>query len=210
MDITTLETLETLRQAGINVARTKIVDSAEDAIAFAQRPTARDARIVPIVLRYTTAQLHEGGRPSEEPLRIEPQIRSAYERLRRAKPERAILVQAVTPLGTDVFVSGNTDESCRVMTIHGGTTQMHRIVPLGENGAELLAAHLQGPQPRGSSEEHRRLLERLLLRLSDLFETSGMHAFGIFVRLHENSYTVVDGSISAHQPLYTGERLASR
>jgi hypothetical protein len=46
MIVDTMEAFKALEHFGIHVARSKYVDSAEDAIAFAERRSARDPRLV--------------------------------------------------------------------------------------------------------------------------------------------------------------------
>lgn len=197
MNIGTLEALELLAAHHINTARTKAVDSAEDAIAFAERRNARDPREIAIVLRPAD------GVPAEQPaLQHPPAIQKAYAALRAAHPDGVILAQNAVPAGTDIVISGETDdEGRRTIGLHGGGREVRRIVPLGEAGAEMLATHLQDHNHRGHSEKTRRMLEHLLLRVSDLSEAAALQTFRITVRLHENSYTAYDAAMTARAAL---------
>jgi hypothetical protein len=51
------------------------------------------------------------------------------------------------------------------------------------------------------------MIEHVLLRVSTLFEDAGVSDFALTVRLHENSYTVVDAWMKAPARLHLKERL---
>ncbi|HXF35322.1 MAG TPA: hypothetical protein VN603_12185 [Candidatus Acidoferrales bacterium] len=91
MTIDAIETPKALKHYCMRASRSKFVDSAEDASAFAERRAARDPRLIPILLR--------GAVSTHAPLRAEEAIRQAYERLALAAGEGKILVQAVTGVG---------------------------------------------------------------------------------------------------------------
>ena len=112
--------------------------------------------------------------------------------------------------GTSIVVAGEIDDvEGRTITLRGGGHAIRRMVPLGEAGAEVLATHLQGTHHRLGSESARRLLEHLLLRCSDMFEDSEIETFRLNVRLHENSYAVVDAAMTAPSPLHLKKRLSA-
>jgi len=99
MNLDPIDALTALARAGARTARSRYVDSAEDAVAFAERRNADDPRIVPIVLCNTmTAQT--------EPLTSEHAIERAYRRLRDAGP---VIAQVALPPGPDVFIVGDID-----------------------------------------------------------------------------------------------------
>ncbi|HEY9085865.1 MAG TPA: hypothetical protein VIN40_08050 [Candidatus Tyrphobacter sp.] len=97
MTLDTVETFEILKRYGIRVARSKVVDSPEGAIAFAERRTDKDPRFMPIVFP-----------PDQTPLHTEEAIRQAYERLARSRAG-AILAQAMTEPGTDITILRRAD-----------------------------------------------------------------------------------------------------
>ena len=112
--------------------------------------------------------------------------------------------------GTSIVVAGETDDvEGRTIALRGGTYAIRRMVPLGEAGAEVLAAHLQGSHHRLGSESARRMLEHLLLRCSAMFEDSGIEAFRLDIRLNDHSYAVVDASMTARTALHIEQRLSA-
>lgn len=199
MQLDIIESLEALKRHGIHVARTKVADSAEDAVAFSERRIARDMRMVPIVLSELR---DDAATPAtiSGPLENADAIRHAYERM-RAHGNGRILAQTVTPHGTDIIVSGETDEQAgRTIEVSGGTKATRRMVPLGTDGAAFLAAHVHGEHR--PDEKTLRLLENVFLRFSEFFEAAPeIEAFRATLRLHENSYTVVDATITAPRHL---------
>jgi len=54
------------------------------------------------------------------------------------------------------------------------------------------------------------MLEHLLMRVSKFFEKSGVSDLRLDVRLHDNSYSVIDASMHAPRPLHIKQRLAPR
>jgi hypothetical protein len=197
MNIETIEAFKALKHYGIHAARSKIVDSAEDAIAFAERRDARDPRFMPIVLRSSAP----GGGPEPSALQTENAIRHTYEHLVQSAVGK-ILAQEATEAGTDIAIAGRTDASDgKIIALQSAVNGVERMVPLDSAGAEFLASNFQGHHHHGTSEKARRMLEHLLLRTSAFFEHSGASQFRLTVRLHENSYTVIDASITAPKAL---------
>lgn len=210
MTIDKMEAFELLKHYEINVARSKIVDSPEDAIAFAERRTAKDPRFMPIVLRsiISGAPGNAGSARAESALHTEEAIRLAYESLAGTGTNGKVLAQAVTDPGTDVTIVGRTQEDLgKVIVLSSATHSVERMIPLDLAGAELLALNLQAFHHHGSSEKAHRMLEHLLLRVSDFFEDSTVTEFLLAVRLHENSYTVLDASMTSPKALHFKERL---
>ncbi len=213
MIIDTIEAFKALKQHGIRVARSTFADSAEDAIAFAERRTARDPRFMPIVLRNIVpgTQGNTESTPAESPLRTEDAVRQAYGHLVQVGTNGKILAQAITNPGTDITIVGRTNEACgKTIALHSATHSVERMIPLDSVGAEALALNFQGYHHRGSSEKERRMLEHLLVRVSAFFETSGVTDFRLVVRMHENSYTVLDASMRSPKALHFKERLDPR
>lgn len=199
MNVDKMEAFAALEHYDIRVARSKYVDSAEDAVAFAERRNAPDPRLVPIVLR-----------PSDTPLETVEAIRQAYDVRRRASAE-PILAQVAVPPGTDIYISGKSDNALgKTMTLHSASHAVQRSVPLGPEGAQVLATGYEGYGHHGLRESARRMLEHLLLHVSDFFEESGVDEFRLDVRLHENEYTVFDASMTAHKALHVKHRLDPR
>ena len=195
--------LDALDHFDIRVARTKEVDSAEDAIAFAERRNAKDPRIVPIVLR-----------PNGDKLDSEAAIRQAYDDLVRAAGtgERHIFAQTYTAPGTDVTIVGELDEALgKTLALHGTTNGgVRRMVPLDAAGAEALVLSFLGFDHHGPREQTRRMLEHLLMKVSAMYEETPLLSFRIDVRLHENGYTVIDAAMAASKALHLRKRLDRR
>jgi hypothetical protein len=208
-----VEGFAALSKSGMHVVRARYVDSAEDAIAFAARRDAKDERAVPIVLR---ALVPEGGRSPEEliegPLAGHDPIRAAYRRLTAREPVVGrILAEVAVGPGTDISIEGREDAALgKVVALQdGGAHGMERMIPFGEDGAAMLVEHFQANHHRPHGEQTRKMLEHLLVRVSAFYEESGVESFVLApVRLHENSYTILDATLRAAGPLAVGKRLA--
>jgi len=197
-----VDALELLKQHGIRVARSKFVDCAEDAIAFAQRRSNGDPRLVPIVLRPAAVPA-----PAETPLRGDAAIREAYDRAHAAANGGHVLAQAVAEPGSAIVIAGRIDpDNGKTIALHGATHGVERMVPLDEAGATILATNFQAHHHHGGDEKTRRMLEHLLLRVSAFYEDSGVTEFRLGVRLHDNAYTVVDATMTAAKALHVRAR----
>ncbi|HUA07629.1 MAG TPA: hypothetical protein VMA98_00020 [Candidatus Acidoferrales bacterium] len=200
MVIDPIEALKALARSGVRTARSKYVDSAEDALAFAERRNARDPRFVPIVLR-TAGETADG-----HPLASEDAVRRAYDRL--ANGSRRILAQIAEPTGELITVIGETTPAGdKMLAVQGH--MVRRRVPIGAAGAEAIALDVHAYGHR-EPPKTRKLLEHLLLRLSNFFDRPGIDAIRVLVHLHDNSYTVTDvaatGSHQLHLPPKLGKR----
>ena len=193
-----IESLKALKQYGIHTARTKFVDSPEDAIAFAERRNAPDPRLMSIVLYASASGI------ASSALSTEDAIRRAYEYLAQGAAPPKIIAQEVTESGTEIGITGRTDADAKKTLALAGE---ERMMPLDTAGAEWLASNYQRHHHHGKSEKARRMLEHLLLCVSEFFEASGVSAFHLRVRLHENSYTVLGASMTAPRALHLKERL---
>jgi hypothetical protein len=111
--------------------------------------------------------------------------------------------------GTAIVILGETGAADgRTIEVRGGAPALRRMVPLGESGAEILAMHLHGEGHPGTSDSARRMLEHVLLRCSAMFEDYGLESFRLDVRLRDNSYTVVQASMTAPAALHVKKRLS--
>lgn len=202
MFIDTIEGFKALKHFGIHAVRAKIVDSAEDAIAFAERRNAPDPRFVPILLRAG-----EQGQASAT-LTSEDAIRRAYAYFAQVPNHPAILAVEATGRGTDITIAGRTDPSDgKIVALRSQARGVERMMPLDSAGAEYLASHYQGHDHQGASEKTRRMLEHLVLGVSGFFEHSGVTEFKLTVRLHDNAYTVIAAAMTAPHALHFKERL---
>ena len=198
--------LEALAHYDVRVARTALVDSAEGAIAFAQRREAADHRLVPIVLFDAT---HPLSKAQWTALEDEGTIRETFDRLRSGGAQQ-IVAQIAEPLGETLTIRGERRESAgRIISLASATHVVERTIPLGELGAQEMASNYEGYGHHGHRESQRRMIAHLLERASRFFEESELTAMRIVVRLHENDYTTIDASCTP-PPKHLHERLAHR
>jgi hypothetical protein len=204
---------DALAHYGIHVARSEYVDSPEGAIAFAARRTATDARMVPIVLWTVEAGVGAPGRRSAVSGSLEgvQAIRQAYAALAaNLDLEQArVLAQEAVDAGTDIAIRGHVDRGHKVVVL--GTVQhgAEHPIPLDGAAAETLVLNFRPYHHHGASEKNRRMLEHLLLRVSEFFANDDVERFELDpVRVHENTYAVLDASITARRPLHIAERLS--
>jgi hypothetical protein len=116
--------------------------------------------------------------------------------------------QSIALHGEDIAIVGRTDDaSGRRIWLRSATHSVVRMVPLDAVGAEVLASNFRGHDHRGPSEQERRMLEHLLLRVSTFFEQSGVTEFQLDIRLHDNAYTLIGASMSAPKPVHFKARL---
>lgn len=213
MIIDKLEAFKALEHYDIRVARSKYVDSAEDAIAFAERRDARDPRLVPIVLRVPSEGIERRAvLAAEKRLGTEEAIRRAYQALvaRVGTNGTRIVAQTATEPGSDLVISGRTDDALgKTIAVNSADHTVERMIPLDTAGAEALALHFEGHHHHGSREQVRRMLEHLLGKVSTLFEQTPVTRFSLAVRLHANEYTVLDASLTSPKALHLKERLAA-
>lgn len=204
-----MEAFKALDHYDIHVARSKYIDSAEDAVAFAERRNARDPRFMPIVLRAAAATTEGHAKlAAEKRLDTVEAVRQAYEEMIRqlGTSDRRILGQTATEPGTDIMISGETNEALgKTIALHSATHAVQRMAPLDASGAEALVQNFEGYHHHGSREQVRRMLEHLLIKISKFFEETAVTQFQLDVRLHGNSYTVLDASMTGQ--LHLKERL---
>ena len=175
-----IETFAEFEHLGIRTVRATMVDSAEAAIAFAQRRTARDTRMVPIVLRTP-----EG---LTDVLTTDSEIAAAYDRVRKSRTPWIAAQDAVAP-GEEVCVIGATDNHGRKFMRVMDQTEP---VPLTLDAAAALALSVREYKHREPLKT-RRMLEHLFLSFSAFFQHPALTGFSATVHLHENGYTVIDG-----------------
>jgi hypothetical protein len=209
-----IETLRAVERHGIRVVRAKYVDSAEEAIAFAARREMDDGQSLPIVL---TIAVHQASTlPSRIratiPLRDPEMIRSAYQFF-AAEAEvfgDRVIAQDFIPPGTNLTIAGRKDDEGRkLLALRCGEHGLERLVPIESAAAESLAANVLAHDHRGPSVHWRRMLEHLVGRASRLFESPNIDSLVLEpIRLHENTYTVLDAEIGSTSRLRIRTRLA--
>ncbi|MHB8703028.1 MAG: hypothetical protein ACYC8W_02595 [Candidatus Tyrphobacter sp.] len=204
--------LELLKKYEVHVARSRYVDSAEDAIAFSERRNAPDPRFVPIVLRVAVPGRLGEASQFETILTTEQDVRTQYDALAgaaRASGGR-LLAQALPERGTDIAIVGETDEGQKLVAIGSGPDRMRKSVPLGAADAQVLADRVRAHHHRVPTEQSRRMLVHVFARISKLLDETAVSEFVVTLRAHENGYTVIDAMMSALRPLHFKERLDPR
>ncbi len=172
--MTSLDTLvafELLREHGLRVARSKYVDSAEDAISFAERRDAADPRFGPIVLRV--AGLPPNWRLVRQ-FESEAAIRKSYALVAMEAAGSHVLAQSL-PSGTDVKIVGEHVRDCDVITIR----------PPNDH--------------HGTREGTRHMLRHIVERLREMLGEGDLEALDVTVRLHEGAYTIIDAQLIARR-----------
>jgi hypothetical protein len=207
MIVDKIEGLFALEQSGIHVARCALVDSPENAIAFASRRTAQDERFVPISLRAASKSQAD---PDEQSLLGEAAIRAGFSRLVAKVPVARVLAQVAVECGTDVAIHVCTDERDRsFVTLRGRTHGAEQPMPLDAERARLLVDGFRdfGHKPAKAAES---MLEHLLLDVAGFFNEHGIERLTLDpVRLHEGSYSVLDATMVAPRPLHVKAGLAA-
>ena len=168
ISLDTVTAFELLHESGLRVARSRYVDSAEDAISFAERRNAADPRFSPIVLRVAWAASVDWEGPRR--LESEAAVRKEYGVV--AKAGSRVLAQSL-PSGTDVTIVGQRVRGLCEITMK--PPNVHHAVREGT----------------------RHMFVHIVERLHKMFLDHDLASFEILVRLHENEYTIVDAAIAA-------------
>jgi ATP-grasp domain len=198
MIIDTMEALEFLRQHGIRVAQTRYVDSSEDAIFFAgNRPIAL------CVL---------AGNP-KTPLHTTDAIKDTYEHLSREAYTSTgghVLAQQYIESGTDIAIEAYNDDSIgRIVELQCGTHRAYRLHPLTKDLAEAMLTEFRSKRNIAGTEKSAHMLEHLLLKVSEIYEDQTIVRLSLNpVRLHGNTYDVLDTKITTKGGLNIRPRLA--
>lgn len=199
-----VEALELLREYGIHVARTRYVDSGEDAVFFAEGRS--------IALRVIVSGNGTVPHPVETGLRQQEAIRHAYERLAPQAIIHAgghVLAQHEVDAGTDIAIEGRDDPSIgRIIELRCGERRVHRLHPLTPDLSMAMLSEFQSKNGIASGEKAAHMLSHLLLRVSELFSEDAIESIMLSpVRLHDNSYHVLHAVISAKRSLPIRKRL---
>lgn len=209
IDLDLCTALKVLHAEGVDVARSRAVDSPEDALAFADRREAHDRRFLPIVLRAASA-LAKGERPAF--LQSESAVHAAFQKCwAEAKTVGTYVVaQSFSEHGTDVEIRGELDENDRKALSTGeGADTVRRAIPLDAASVEALAKGIRR-YGHGERPHVERMLEHVLERLSHVLDRESVQSFRVVLRLHDNAYKAFDATMHAtHAPAVT-KRLAPR
>jgi hypothetical protein len=203
MILETLDAFKALKAYGIHTVRSAVVDTPEEAVVFA---THTNNKLSPIVLHGRTPAVDE---PAPEASATAEAIREAYARIASQRGTGRLLasdVQHGTLIELDATDGGPNGKTLALVSTNHRVEQM---LPLGPAGAETLASNTHAHEHHGNSEKFRRMLEHLLLRVSDFYVETGVASARLVVRLHENTYTVTDATIVTGRALHVKERLAA-
>ena len=178
MPLDKLRLFATLRRFDVRTARSKFVESSQDAIAFAAGRK--------VVLRAVAAPDAKVAAPTA-PLANDDAVGAAYDALRATLPEEVrILAQEAVGRGTDITILGEA-------------------TPEGVSSVEAIGA---GHSARSQTVHGRRMLEHLEQRLAQLMAKERLRNVILNVRLHENTYTVTDATAEPWTAVHERERLA--
>ena len=201
MKLKPVETFELLAHYGIHVARTATVDTADEAIAFAARR--------PITLRPEGSP-HEAV-IHEKHLGDTDAIRHEFDRL---LPEPSVpvqlLAQSAVERGVDIAIQGRRDpEAGPILILDVGSHQVERTCPLDELGAGSMLDDFGSKHGVASSAQHRGMLARLLVAVSEMFLEAELTSLRLDpVRVHDNTYHVLDASVDSPRHPHYRKRLA--
>ena len=114
--------------------------------------------------------------------------------------------------GTDVVIDARDDAVLgRIVEIRGGGHVAHGYHPLGEDHAEAMLAEFHAKHGIASSDARTRMLAHDLMRVSKKFENDAIVRITLDpVRVHDNSYHVLDVHILVKRPLHLNRRIAPR
>ena len=200
----TIDALELLREHGIRVVRSSYVDSAQDAVYFAEHR--------PISLRAVSSG-HSANPPIAENDLCESQaIRHAYERIVSHVEKSAnghVLAQRTIEPGTDIAIECRNDPTLGpIVEIRSGTHHAHRLAPIDELQAEAMLNEFHAKHGIAPAAKATRMLAHLLLRVGAVFAEDGIERVMLDpIRLHDSTYDVIGASVEARHPIALNRRL---
>lgn len=200
-----IDALELLREAGIRVARARYVESAEDAVFFA------DGR--PIVLRVVLSGSASALNGNGGSLTTTDAIRHAFKTHEPQADTFAtghVLAQRSIPAGTDIVIECRDDVTLgRIAELRCGTHHVQRLVPIESVQAESMLAEFHAKHGIAHDAKSTRMLAHLIERLSALFADPGISRLSLNpVRLHDSTYDVIDATVEARRAVPLKPRLA--
>lgn len=188
---------EILKQYGICVTRSAYVKSVEDAVTFASMGVCDNGKKLPILLRDVLGNGHASAITSS--LGDVASIRDGYALLAEKiiVSRGCMLAQVAAASGTDIAIEGCFDPDIgKVITLRRADKQVWRMVPFGDVGAASLISEFRSYHHDRVTVRVRNILKNLLLRASRFFDESKVERFELHpVRLHANSYTILDARL---------------
>lgn len=184
-----VDILALLESYGIAVARSAYVDSAENAIVFANRRPISMYHLRPDGRGYDPADGHVDVLGDDA-------IRKAYRSL-TAKAGSRIFAQAEVEAGTGIRLAGYKRDANKYIRLLAGSHQIERFCPLSDDTAEAMLEDVGSGRSIASSEHARRMLAHLFVKASEMFEESTIDDFVLWIRVHDNGYKVIDAQMTA-------------
>ena len=200
----TIDALELLREHGIRVVRSRYVDSAQDAVFFAEHR--------PISLRTVSNGHAPTTATAETDLRKSHAIRHAYERIAPLVEKSAnghVLAQRSIESGTDIAIECRNDPKLGpIVEIRSGSHHAHRLAPVDELQAEAMLNEFHAKHGIAPAEKATRMLAHLLLRVCAVFAEAAIERVTLDpIRLHDSTYDVISASVEARHPIALNRRL---
>lgn len=188
--IDVIDALTLLEEYGIVVARSGYVDSAENALVFANRR--------PIVLYARRQQEHGYDPASAEPASDDHAVRAAYAKLSKTF-QPPLFAQVEVERGSDITLAGEQRKESKILRFVSGAHTVEYALPLDERGAESMLEGFRSSRGLGSNERAVRMLAHLFIKVAKMYEDSGITKFTLHIRVHDNEYKVVDADMTTER-----------
>ena len=200
----TIDALELLREHGIRVVRSRYVDSAQDAVFFAEHR--------PISLSTVSSGNRSHPPIAETDLRKSSAIRHAYDRIAPHVEKSAnghVLAQRIIEAGTDIAIECRNDPTLGpIVEIRSGTHHVHRLALVDEMQAEAMLGEFHAKHGIAPAEKATRMLAHLILRVCAVFAEAAIERVTLDpIRLHDSTYDVIGASVEARHPIALNRRL---
>ena len=187
-----------LKKYGINSIKSWYVDSAEEAIS-----KANGSSIVMKVITEKALHKSKSGLVVLD-LKTDKEIRTAFNSLSakavKLKPYK-IIIQEMSKGGVEVIIGGKTDPQFgKVILLGLGGIYVEafkdfaiRVCPINKNDASSMIDNLKSENVITYSSENRKMLEGLLLKVSDMLTHTDLKELDLNpVILRKDDYDVVD------------------
>lgn len=188
-----------LESYGITTARSAYVDSAENAIVFANRRPISLYALRPDGRGYVSSDAHVDVHGDDA-------IRKAYRSL-TAKAGQRVFVQAEVEPGSGIRLEGDERNGERIIRLLAGSHEVERFCPLSEDIAEGMLRDVRSSRSIASNEQSVRMLAHLFVKASQMYVESGMDDFVLWIRVHDNGYKVIDAAMTAERMPEIAHRL---
>jgi hypothetical protein len=202
-----MEAFALLAEFDIPVLPSAYVESAEKAALFAHRRPTTLRTVVPV----------DGHRPVPQPveadLRGADAVKRGFAHLAAKLPRDGtgrILAQRALEPGSVFMIVGERDGSRRTIRLVSSEHMVERRCPLTQFEAESMIAELGSKHSFGSTRKAVKPLAQLLVKAAKMYEESPIETLVLAVRLHDNTYVVVDALLRGERPTGIARRLEPR